>query len=80
MTTKITLNIDRRLAERAYKYAREKKTSIDKIIEEQVSSLLNTKEDEIVPAVKQLAGILKSVRVNDAKKEYREYVSKKHSA
>ncbi|MEP7171237.1 MAG: DUF6364 family protein [Bacteroidota bacterium] len=59
MITKITLTIDSSLAKRVDKYARAKKMSVDKMIEKQVAALLDTKEDEIVPAVKQLAGILK---------------------
>ena len=78
MTTKITLTIDSRLAKRAQKYALKKKMSVDKMIEKQVEELLNKEEDEIAPAVKQLAGILKTVKVKNAKKEFREHVLKKH--
>jgi hypothetical protein len=68
MTTRITLTIDSAIADRARKYARKKRTSIDKIIENQIKTLLN--EEEIAPAVKELAGILKGVKVNNAKAEY----------
>jgi hypothetical protein len=78
MTTRITVNIDSHLAERAFKYARAKKTSVDRIVEEQVAALLNTKDEDIAPAVKELAGILKSVKVKDVKKEYRKHILKKH--
>lgn len=78
MTTKITLTIDSSLAKRVYKYARTKKMSVDKMIEKQVAALLETEKEEIAPAVKELAGILKSVKVKNAKKEYRKHVLKKH--
>jgi hypothetical protein len=78
MTTKITLTIDRSLAERAKKYARSKKMTFDKMIEQQVESLLKTEDDDIRPAVKELAGILKDIKAKDAKKEFRKHVLKKH--
>ncbi len=78
MTTKITLTINSRLAKRAQEYARKKKISVDEMIEKQVEELLRREDDEIAPAVKQLAGILKTVKVKNAKKEFREHVLRKH--
>lgn len=78
MTTKITLTIDSRLAKRAQKYALKKNISVDEMIEKQVEELLRRESDEIAPAVKQLAGILKTVKVKNEKKEFREHVLRKH--
>jgi hypothetical protein len=78
MTTHITLKINSEVAERAKKYARKKKTTIEKIVESELVRLLQ--EQEIPSPVDQLAGILKDIKVTNARREFRDHQLKKHGS
>ncbi len=80
MTTTITLKIDRRLAKRVIRRAEFRKMSVEKMLEQQIEELMKDDEDEIAPAVKELAGVLKGVKVKNAKNEFSKQQLKKHRA
>ncbi|MFA7445483.1 MAG: DUF6364 family protein [Flavobacteriaceae bacterium] len=82
MNTKLTLNIDKDVIEKAKEYASKKKTSISSLIENYLNSLTKKEkkedESEISPFVKSMSSG-KSVPLDiDYKKEYYNYLSEKH--
>jgi len=81
MTTKLTLNINKRTIERAKKLASERKTSLSKMVENYLKVISEDKtEDEIfiTPLVKSLIGAAKLPQNFDYKKEYTDYLIKKY--
>jgi len=79
MNTKLTLKIDKSTIERAKKYAREKDTSLSKMIENYLQALTNKQEDadEVSPLVKSLTGVIKPID-SDYKKHYSGYLADKY--
>lgn len=59
MNTKLTLSINKAVSDKAKKYARRKKTSLSKLIENQLVKLTGDNNDkEISPLVKSLSGVV----------------------
>lgn len=59
MNTKLTLSINKAVSDKAKKYARRKKTSLSKLIENQLVKLTGDNNDkEISPLVKSLSGVI----------------------
>ncbi len=88
MDTKLTLKLNAAVIDKAKAYAKSNGTSLSKIIENYLSSLSKPKnkkgkqddEIEISPLVKSLTGIIPNLSDDkDHKKEYYEYIAKKHS-
>jgi hypothetical protein len=80
MDTKLTLKMNEDVIERAKKYTSDKRLSLSRLIENYLDSLTRKKEDgfEISPFVKSISSG-KSVPADfDYKKEYAEYLDKKH--
>ncbi|MFZ1322182.1 MAG: DUF6364 family protein [Ignavibacteria bacterium] len=82
MNTKLTLKLNNRVIEQAKIYAKEKDTSLSKLIEsylEYLTSENSSNENEITPLVKSISGVLQSGKVSDVKKEYKKHILKKYS-
>jgi hypothetical protein len=80
MYTKLTLSIKKTVTERAKKYARQKKTSLSKLVENHLDKL--TEEEKpitITPLVKTLSGVVSAEAADKGKKEYAKFLRKKYS-
>ena len=75
----MTLKINKRTIERAKKYAKQRETSLSKMIENYLHALTNQQEEneEISPLVESLSGVIKSSDSN-RKKDYTDYLSGKY--
>ena len=80
MNTKLTLNIDDNVIEEAKFYAKNNSVSLSKLIENYLLSLTKIKSNtsKVSPLVESLTGVI-SLESADYKKEYSDYLSKKHS-
>jgi Family of unknown function (DUF6364) len=81
MDTKLTLKLEQLIIEKAKTYAKSKKTSISKLIENYLQLLVEDQElsNEITPLVKSLSGIIKNDQELNDKKTYGEYLSSKYN-
>ncbi len=81
MDAKLTLKLNQSVIEKAKYYAKAKKTSVSKLIENYLQSITenssNNKQD-ITPLVKSLSGIIKLPKNYDLKKEYADFLTKKY--
>lgn len=81
MDAKLTLKLNQAIIEKAKFYAKTKKTSVSKLIENYLQSITenspNHKQD-ISPVVKSLSGIIKLPKNYDEKKEYADFLTKKY--
>jgi hypothetical protein len=81
METKLTLSMDKEVIEEAKKYARNKNTSLSKLIKSYLVNITRSKPQqstEITPLVKSLSGILPSENSKNNKKHYADYLEKKY--
>ncbi len=80
MSTKLTLNIDENVIEKAKSYAKSNSVSLSKLIENYLLSLTKQKTEKIKVSslVESLTGVI-SLESNDYKKEYANYLAKKYS-
>lgn len=82
MDTKLTLRLDSNVIERAKRYARSHQTSLSRMIESYLDSVTEqenkTEMPEITPLVESLSGVIHLPADYDYKKEYRDYLEKKH--
>ena len=79
MNTKLTLSINKSVTERAKKYARRKKTSLSKLVENQLDKLTaEEKESNITPLVKSLSGVVNMEAADKGKKDYLKFLKKKY--
>ncbi|NOR74455.1 MAG: hypothetical protein GQ525_04800 [Draconibacterium sp.] len=84
MDTKLTLKLDKRVIDRAKKYASKHKRSLSRMIESYLKSLIDkdspeSKDDlEISPFVKSMATGVKLPADLDSKEAYNEYLSEKY--
>lgn len=81
MNTKLTLNLNKSTIEYAKDYAKSNSTSLSKLIENYLNSLIQKDEDliKISPLVESLTGVIPQESEEDYKKEYYEYLNKKYS-
>lgn len=79
MDTKLTLKLNKSIIDKAKEYAKEKNTSLSKIIENYLLALtdVGNKEIEISPLVESLIGVI-SPDDEDYKKDYSNYLSEKY--
>lgn len=79
MTVKLNLSIDETIVRQIKSYARRKKTSVSKIVQEQLESILKTEEKDISFSefLDQYAGSIKG-NIN-YENEMDEYLKDKHS-
>ncbi len=80
MNTKLTLKLEEKIIERAKNYARLRKTSLSKLIENYLQKITekNQADENITPLVKSLSGIIDLSESPSHKKGYSEYLSKKY--
>ncbi len=79
MNTKLTLNLNKSVIEEAKSYAKKHKVSLSGLIENYLSSLSGKTENNAVsPLVESLTGVMEPID-EDYKKDYIDYLSKKHS-
>lgn len=80
MDTKLTLNVDKAVIERAKEYARSQKISLSRLIESYLDSLTSkkSKDIEITPLVKSLSGVIKLDKDFDYKEAYTDYLMEKY--
>jgi hypothetical protein len=80
MDTKLTLNVDKAVIERAKEYARSQKISLSRLIESYLDSLTskNSKDIEITPLVKSLSGVIKLDKDFNYKEAYTDYLMEKY--
>ena len=81
MDTKLTVKLDGNVISRAKNYARKRKTSLSKLIENylDVVSKPESEENEITPLVKSLSGVIKLPDNYDYKTDYAEFLAQKYS-
>ena len=79
MDTKLTLKLDHSIIKQAKNYAKNKNTSLSKLIESYLGKLV-TPDDayEITPLVKSLSGTIDLTKNADAKKEYKKHLLNKY--
>jgi len=80
MDTKLTLNIDKEIIEKAKKYAKSKKISLSKLIESYLAAVTKKKSDEIEisPLVESLSGVINIPEDFDYKNEYSDFLNEKY--
>jgi hypothetical protein len=80
MDTKLTLKLEQDIIEKAKDYAKLRKISLSKLIENYLQRITNEpKESEkITPLVKSLTGIIKLPKDFDHKKAYADYLTSKY--
>lgn len=79
MDTKLTLKINKSTIDSAKRYAKERETSLSKMIENYLQALTNKQEkvDAVSPLVESISGVIKPLDSN-YKKEYTDYLSDKY--
>ncbi|MBI3220252.1 MAG: hypothetical protein HYZ44_12135 [Bacteroidetes bacterium] len=76
METKLTLRLKKKTIEKGKGFAKKRKTSLSKMIENYLEKITQTDEEEITPLVKSLSGVLKDT--SNHHKGYAEYLEKKY--
>jgi len=80
MDNKLTLKLDQKVIEQAKSYARQRNTSLSRLIESYLQHLTTgvpPGDDDITPLVKSLSGIVKESNWQAAEKSYKDYLKKK---
>lgn len=80
MDTKLTLNVNKSVIERAKEYAKSHKISLSKLIETYLASLTNKKsyETDITPLVESLIGVIELDKDFDYKNSYSDFLMEKY--
>jgi len=80
MDAKLTLNLNKRIVEKANFYAEKNSINLSKLIENYLNSFIksSSKEKKISPLVESLTGIITNANI-DERKDYRDYLTKKYS-
>jgi len=80
MDTKLTLNLDKSITEKAKVYAKSHKISLSRLIESYLASLVtnSSKESEITPLVEGLSGVIELEKDFDYKEGYSDYLIEKY--
>ncbi|MEI8049475.1 MAG: DUF6364 family protein [Bacteroidota bacterium] len=81
MDIKLTIKLNENVISRAKKYAKKRKTSLSKMIENYLDIVSEPKGEgaEITPLVKSLSGVIKLPDNFDYKKDYAEFLTQKYS-
>ncbi|PWT77482.1 MAG: hypothetical protein C5B59_03875 [Bacteroidetes bacterium] len=82
MNTKLTLSIDKKVIERAKRYAKKKNVSLSTLIESYLkkTSMEGNDESAFSPLVKSLSGVIRIPKNFDHKNAYSDYLSDKYSS
>jgi len=82
MDAKLTLKLNHTVIEKAKEYAKEKNTSLSRLIENYLHSITEERtaksNSNITPLVKSLSGIIDMQKVDNFKKEYTSHLVKKY--
>lgn len=79
MDSKLTLKLDTSVIEQAKNYAKNKNTSLSKLIESYLGKLVETNDlSEVTPLVKSLSGVIDLPKNFDYKKEYKKHLVNKY--
>ncbi len=80
MDSKLTLKLKGEVIEKAKDYAKVRRTSISKLVENYLQKITNEPEskNKITPLVKSLSGIIDISKNDDPKKGYADYLSGKY--
>ena len=80
MDTKLTIKLDEHIIERAKKYAKERNTSLSKLVANYFDkiSMESNVEGEITPLIKSLAGLVPHISDQDEKEAYTIYLKEKY--
>jgi hypothetical protein len=80
MDKKLTLSLNERVIERAKVYAQDHKISLSRLIESYLSSLLDSKTEEIsiTPMVESLSGVIDIPNEFDYRNDYADYLLEKY--
>ena len=81
METKLTLKIKKKTIEKGKRYAKKKKTSLSRLVENYIERLASDEkeENEITPLVKSLSGIVRLPEGFNFKKGYSAFLAKKYN-
>jgi len=80
MDTKLTLKLDISIIEQAKNYAKDKNTSLSKLIESYLGKLVVANDTyEVTPLVKSLSGVVDLPKNFNAKKEYKKHLLNKYA-
>jgi hypothetical protein len=80
MDTKLTLNVDKAVIEKAKDYARSHKISLSRLIESYLASLISKKNTDfkITPLVESLSGVIDLNEDFDYKSDHTDYLIDKY--
>jgi hypothetical protein len=82
MDAKLTLKLNHTVIEKAKEYAKEKNTSLSRLIENYLQSITKEESEKagsnITPLVKSLSGIINMQQVYNFKKDYASHLVKKY--
>jgi hypothetical protein len=80
MDTKLTLNLDKNVIEKAKAYAKSQKISLSRLIESYLASLISqkSKDIDISPLVESLSGVIELDKDFDYKQKYTDYLIEKY--
>jgi len=80
MNTKLTLNIDKNIINKAKSYALNQHISLSKLVEEYLKSLSSSSNDKLVvaPITKELSNIIKNKTKINYKNSIEDYLISKH--
>ncbi len=80
MDTKLTIKLNEQVIEKAKHYAKERGTSLSKLIENYFNTIANESmvEEEITPLVKSLTGVIPPSDPIKDKKDYVDYLIEKY--
>ena len=79
MDAKLTLKLDSEVILRAKTYARQRKTSISRLVEQFLDSLTDREaEEELTPMVKRLSGVIQLPEDYDFKSDRSSHLENKH--
>jgi hypothetical protein len=80
MDTKLTLKLEQQVIEKAKGYARSRKTSLSKLIENYLQKITtdNNDNEKITPLVKSLSGIIDLPKDYDHKNGYADFLINKY--
>ena len=80
MDTKLTIKLNEQVIEKAKEYAKQRGTSLSKLVENYFNTISNDSmvEEEITPLVKSLTGYVPYISEKDEKEGYTEYLIEKY--
>jgi hypothetical protein len=80
MGTKLTIKLEKHIIERAKIYAKERNTSLSKLVTNYFHKIImeRNKEEEITPLIKSLSGIVPHISEKDEKDAYANYLNEKN--